>query len=56
MFLQMANALFENNANIEAPMSPSTPMLLRPGFEYPVQGIFDTIVYLGKAFSRYSGS
>ena len=43
----MANLLYENNANMEVDQSPVTPVVLRPGFEYPVEGIYDAMVYLG---------
>ena len=46
--LQMANSLFENNADIESDLSPATPVVLCPGFEYPVEGAYDTILYLSK--------
>ena len=53
MLFQMANLLYENNANREGDLSPATPVMLKPGFEYPVDGVMDAIVYLGKCFSSH---
>lgn len=44
----MANSLYDNNADIDFDLSPATPVVLCPGFEYPVDGTYDTILYLSK--------
>ena len=49
----MANSLYENNANKDNELSPETPMLAMPTFQYPVDGICDTLIYLGKGSSIF---
>ena len=44
----MANSLYDNNANKDGELSPVTPAIVLPTLEYPVEGIFDAILYLGK--------
>ena len=44
----MANSLYENNANFDEDLSPVTPMFYAPAFQFPIAGICDTVVYLGK--------
>ncbi len=44
----MANSLYENNANKDGELSPVTPAMVMPSLEYPVEGVCDTILYLGQ--------
>ena len=43
----MANSLYDNNANKDGELSPVTPAMVMPSLQYPVEGICDTILYLG---------
>ncbi len=46
--LQMANSLYDNNANKDGELSPVTPAMVMPSLEYPVEGVTDTVLYLGQ--------
>ena len=46
----MANSLYDNNANKDGELSPVTPAMVLPSLQYPVEGICDTILYLGENF------
>ena len=43
----MANSLYDNNANKDGELSPVTPAMVMPSLQYPVEGICDTVLYLG---------
>ena len=49
----MANSLYDNNANKDGELSPVTPALVMPTLQYPVEGVCDTILYLGKYYGSF---